>query len=508
MHYFRTILFIPIVLILTSLIISSCDDGFEDYSTNPNDRLSFSTDTIAFDTIISTINTPFKAFKVYNKNSKNLLVSSIFLEKGANSNFKINVDGKANNTFNDIEIRANDSIYIFVDAKPIETGTNTPQYQTDYIIFQLNGNTQKVLLEASAQDAFIWKGVTITSDQILSNEKPYVIYDSLIIEKDIQLTIPEGTVFYMHKGANIFVEGTLKAKGTPENPIIMRGDRFDQMVNIPYDNIPGQWEGICFTEDSYQNEFEYVYMRNGNFGINCMPADASSVKITLKNSKITNFKGILINAVNCHISAENCEFSNSQKALLNLTGGNYSFTHCTLANHYFSSTEYGWGNSDNETIILSNKYLFFNEEKLDSVFYPITQANFYNSIVWGSKDKSSSQIKINKSDKSDLFYYFENCLIPNGNNDNPNDAKASVINCIIEESPEFKTILLGSTGKVEFIYNFSLTENSPARNVANRMIAEEIPLDIKGIDRFLDDGPDIGAYEWIKEEETDPELQE
>ncbi|MCC8146667.1 MAG: hypothetical protein LIO93_09595 [Bacteroidales bacterium] len=499
MRSLNLILLIPVVLMLMS-VLYSCDDGFEDYSSNPNDRLTFSTDTIAFNTIISTINTPFKTFKVYNRNSKDLLISSVSMEKGQESSFKINVDGRAGYTFNNIEIRANDSIFVFVDAKPAETGGDTPKYLTDYIVFQTNGQVQKVLLEASAQDAFIWKGAVIESDSIVSNEKPYVIYDSLVVGKNAVLTIPEGTVFYMHGGSYIHIKGMIKAKGVQEKPIIIRGDRFDQMVNIPYDLIPGQWQGISFAEDSYGNEFEYVHMRNGNYGMDFLPSDASQTKITLKNVVMTNFKGLLINSVNCNILAENCEFSNAQRALLNLEGGIYSFTHCTIANHYFSSNEYGWGTSNNETVILKNKNIIEKDQKIDSVFYPL-QASFYNSLIWGSKDKSTSRISISKSNGYDLSYLFENCLIPNGENDNPEEGGATVINCIIGKSPEFKTILTGESGKVEFMYDFRLTEESPARNVASRFVAETVPLDINGIDRFQDEGPDIGVYEWQKEPE-------
>lgn len=501
MYPIRFILLIPLLIILAS-IVYSCNDGFEDYSSDPNHKLTFSTDTIAFDTIISTINTPFKAFKVYNRNSKNLLISSVILENGTESNFKINVDGRAGHNFSNIEIRANDSIFVFVDAKPAETGINTPKYLKEYISFFINGNHQKVLIEASSQDAFIWKGVIINKDSTLNNEKPYVIYDSLVIEKDALLTITEGTTFYMHGNSEILIKGTINAKGTLEKPIVFRGDRFDQMVNIPYDLIPGQWGGMRFFEESYNNEFEYVHIRNGIFGMDFMPSETLLSKISLKNVVMTNFKGYLINAVNCKFQAENCEFSNSLNALLNLTGGDYSFTHCTIANHYPSANESGWGNSNNETILIKNKYLIVEEEKVDSVFYPVNKANFYNCIVWGAKDKSSSKVSINQSKQSELFYLFENCLLPNGENDNPEDEQATVINCIIGKNPEFKTILYDEDGKAEFIFDFRLTEKSPARNIANRVIAEALPEDIQGINRFLDQGPDIGAYEWKEDTEN------
>ncbi|MDH8701951.1 hypothetical protein M2138_001303 [Dysgonomonadaceae bacterium PH5-43] len=496
------ILLLPIVFVLAS-ILYSCDDGFENYSTNPNKRLTFSTDTIAFDTIISTINTPFKSFKVYNKNSENLLISSVYLEGGSNSVFKINVNGKAGQDISNIEIKKNDSIYVFIDAKPIENNTNEPKHISDNIVFTTNGVNQKVIIEASAQDVYVCNGMIINTDSTLLNNKPYLIYDSLVVDKNVTLNITEGTVFYMHGGSKIKIDGTLKAKGSLEKPIVIRADRFDSMVNIPYDLIPGQWGGITFGEDSYNNELEHTHIRNGYYGLNFKESETSSIKASLNNVVLTNFKGYLINSVNCNINAENCEFTNSQKTLLNLIGGNYNFTHCTIANHYFSSNEYGWGTSDNQTVFLSNKHITEIDSKTDSVFYPL-EANFFNSLVWGTKDKTSSRITIYESDKANLSYFFENCLIPNGENDNPDSPEASVVNCVIGENPEFNALLIDKDNKVTFKYDFSLTEKSPARSKANKAIANTLPLDIKGNSRLTDENPDIGANEYIETANTEP----
>jgi len=495
MRRLQIIIFFPILILLASFFYA-CNDGFDDYSSSPNDLLTFSQDTIAFDTIITTINTPFQTFKVYNSNSKALLISSIYLENGNESGFKINVDGRSGDSFEDVEIQKKDSLFVFVDAKPAKNNSTEPEYFTDYIVFVTNGVKQKVLLEASSQDAEIWKGLTIYSDSTLNNVKPFVIYDSLVVKEGATLHLQEGTTFYMHGGAEIIVKGTLKAKGTPENPIVIRGDRFDYTVDLPYDLIPGQWNGFQFESNSFDNELEYMYIRNGKNGMNFQLSDPTKSKMKMKNVVMTNFKGILINSVNCNIEAENCEFSNSKDALLNLIGGKYSFTHCTLANYYFSSMEYGWGNSDNETVVLSNAY--FNTENEAFEYYPILQADFYNSIIWGMKELSTSQIKIDESDESSLSYYFKNCLFPHkgAENDDENDSNAKVVNCVINKDPKFKIIMSEVPEKNDFIYDFRLDSISPAKNVADIEIAKKISLDINGINRFLDEGPDIGGYEW------------
>jgi hypothetical protein len=478
-----------LTILLPALFFSACSDDFENYSSNPNDLLAFSTDTIAFDTIITTVNTPYRLFKVYNPHSKALLISSVSLENGKSSNFKINVDGRVGATFENIEIRGKDSLFVFVDAKPAKNGSNTPEYVSDRIVFITNGVMQNVLLEASTQDAVIWKGFTISSNSVLSNLKPFVIYDSLVIDKGITVELKAGTTFYMHGNAEIIVKGTLKARGTRENPILVRGDRFDYLVNIPYDLVPGQWGGIRFESDSYYNELDYVRIRNGKYGMDFKLSNPLLSKMKMKNVVLTNFKGVLINALNCNIEAENCEFSNARGALLRLIGGQYSFIHCTIANRYFGSVESGWGSTDNETVHLLGSYL--NEETEDVEYYPISKADFKNSIIWGKT--GSSAIFIEKNEKSYVSHYFQNCIIPNADatNDDERDLNAEVVNCLINIDPKFKKV-----DSNDYVYDFRLDSISPARNKANAKISERIPLDMNGIDRFLDEAPDIGAYEW------------
>jgi hypothetical protein len=482
------------VILFPALFFSACNDDFEDYSTSPNDLLAFSTDTVAFDTIITAINTPFRIFKVYNPHSKPLLISSIYLTNGTESGFKINVDGRAGSSFENVIIRGKDSLYVFVDAKPVKNASNTPEYISDRVAFVTNGVLQNVLLEAFTQDAVIWKGLVISSGSILSNLKPFVIYDSLVIDEGIVVELKAGTTFYMHGNAEIIVKGTLKAKGTRENPIVIRGDRFDRMVNIPYDLIPGQWGGIRFESNSYQNELDYVCIRNGKYGMDFKLSDPLQSKMKMKNVALTNFKGVLLNALNCNIEAENCEFSNAKGALLNLIGGQYSFVHCTIANYYFSGIESGWGSSENETVKLLGSYL--NEKTEEMEYYPVLKADFRNCIIWGKA--KSSEIFIEENEKAFVSKYFQNCVIPNVNatNDDENDLNATVVNCLINIDPKFKMV-----NSDDFVYDFRLDSVSPARNKADAKIARRIPYDLKGVDRFLDEGPDIGAYEWREENE-------
>lgn len=486
-----TLLILGFFLIVSSFL--ACNDGFEDYSRNPEDYLAFSTDTLSFDTVLTTVNSPVKAFIVYNPNRKALLISSIGLAGGANSNFKINVDGFSGSTFNDIEIRAKDSIYVLVSTKPLETGQSEPALFDDHVVFITNSVRQTVVLQAYGQDVYKSQGLILDRDTTLSNSKPFLIYDSLVINEGITVEIREGTTFYMGNNAGVIVKGTLKIRGTVEKPVTFRGSRTDYMLEYPYDLIPGQWGGICFDSISYDNELENVHIRNGKFGMDFKTSDPSREKIKMKNVVLTNASGTLINAVNCNMVAENCEFSNSRYHLLNLTGGKYKFTHCTIANYYPNLNNAGWGNTNHETLSLT--------DTVSTEYYPILGFDVSNSIIAGIM-RTSSEISVSVKQEPSEPLNFRNCVFTGNKSDS---SYVRYTDCVFEAKADslFKNVDNDNVRKL--IFDFGLSKESPARNVAGFEISSLIPLDIKGINRLEDEYPDAGAYEFVPENETDEE---
>ena len=477
----------------------SCNDDFENYSNNPQDLLAFSKDTVSFDTVLTTVTSPYKAFYVYNKNAKPLLIKSIRLSEGIESNFKINVDGAAGTIFENIEVLAKDSILILVDIKPKEGRKELQALLTDYVVFETNNVQQKVVLEAFVQDVFAWRGVILSSDSILDNKKPYLIYDSLVIDNGITVEIREGSIFYMHNDAQLIVRGTIKVKGSVDNPVVFRGSRTDKMVSIPYDLIPGQWGGIRFEAESYENEFENVRIRNGKYGMNLLVCDDPyRNKLYMKNVVLTNVTGFLLLSVNCNIIAENCEFSNAKDQILVLVGGSYQFTHCTIVNYYPTHTELGWANSDNCTLWLYNSMRI--EVLQETFYYPVIKADFINSIIWGGKrnktspDSNSSEISIGTIDSTiSIPFFFKNCLLLIDETDDPR-----VVDCLFQVDPIFQKCNSRDEEKNRFhpYFDFRLKKDSPAKDKADIEIASKIPYDLNGNSRLSDGFPDIGAYEY------------
>ena len=126
-----------IFLIICLISLASCRDDFH-FEPSSGTELAFSKDTIYLDTIFSNIGSSTYNLRVYNKSNKDIKIPSIRLNKGENSNFRLMVDGMAGKSFENVELLANDSLFIFVETTvDIKQQTNGKEFlYTDEILFQ------------------------------------------------------------------------------------------------------------------------------------------------------------------------------------------------------------------------------------------------------------------------------------------------------------------------------------------------------------------------------------
>ena len=327
---------LPIFILMSCLsgLFTACID--DSFTTSPGDVLTFSTDTVNLDTIFTNEGTSTRTFKVYNRNDKSLRISSISLGKGSSSAFIVNVDGLSGISFTNTEIRGNDSLFVFVIANVAETGQSGLVDVRDSLVFVTNGVTQHVKLLARTQDAKRMRGATLNSDTLLTAEKPFIVYDSLVVAPTATLTIEPGATLYFHNGAALEVYGKLIAEGTPDARVTLRGDRLDRMFdNLPYDNLAGQWGGIRFHEGSFDNRITHAMVRGTTWGIKCDSTDLSRTTLTIHNSIIHNSTANLIDIACNRVRITNSELSDAGYSVLSIQRGIIDVTHCTLVNYYF-----------------------------------------------------------------------------------------------------------------------------------------------------------------------------
>lgn len=94
--------------------------------------------------------------------------------------------------FHDVEIRGNDSIFVFIECLLPATEGNDPYLVDDAIEFLTNGVSQEVRLEAYGQNVTRLRGVTVDKDMRLTTERPYIVFDTLTIAEGARLTVDRG----------------------------------------------------------------------------------------------------------------------------------------------------------------------------------------------------------------------------------------------------------------------------------------------------------------------------
>src|SRR5690606_38113046 len=132
---------------------SSCRKDF-DFSPNTRD-LRFSRDTVYLDTVFTNIGSSTYNLKVYNRSNEDISIPTVRLGLGQNSAYRLNIDGMAGKEFDNVEILAKDSMYIFVETTvDINNFVNNGTYlYTDQIQFDTGANQQNVELVTLVQDA-------------------------------------------------------------------------------------------------------------------------------------------------------------------------------------------------------------------------------------------------------------------------------------------------------------------------------------------------------------------
>jgi len=473
---------LPIVLFLLSVLLTatlSCSS--DEIVTNPGSDLRFSSDTLSFDTLFSTVGSTTAWMTVHNTGDKTIRIASISLKSGGTSGFRINLDGETKISFTDVEIPAHDSLFLFVEVKTSNQGASMPVKVTDAILFDTEGPRKQIVLEAWSWDAVFWKGKMISSDTTFSATKPIVIYDSLVVAEHTTLTLLPGTKMYFHDGAFMRVEGTLNAVGTKEAPVLLRGDRLDNVLpDLPYDFYPGQWGYLHFDTASFNNQLDHVDIHGAYYGVIAISTSSDKLKLRMSNSVIHNMVYNCLWNFDSDIEIENTQLTNSGSYTVKLVGGSSIFTHCTIANFQ------RFLNREGQSLALVN---FLNDAKDTSIIWPYpASAEFRNCIVSGSQ---SEEVGLGKRANIPWFAFFKNCLLRSSKIPN---TQATLDSCSYASDAKF--LKLGYESD-KYVYDFRLDSISPARNIGSTKFLTTLPTDMNGISRTKDNKPDAGAFEWV-----------
>mgnify|MGYP001157409993 FL=1 len=491
-------------------------------------QLSFSKDTVYLDTVFSNIGSSTYNLKVYNNSSNNVVIPQIRLKKGLESLYRLNVDGiyDLNNgaegkIFENIELLANDSLYIFIETTINIDNINTPDdsfVYEDQIEFFSNNNTQEVELITLVKDAvFIYpqrfenngeyfyetlsidldgdgideeseiRGRFLENDELhLNNDKPYVIYGYAAVGSNQILTIDKGARIHFHRNSGIIVGngGSIQVNGelsnsidTSENEVIIQGDRLE-----PYfENIPGQWGLIWLMDGSLNNKFNFTTIKNASIGIYSTGGQFNQEpQLTLENVKVFNSSSFGILARASSVDAHNLVINKSgQSSFAGIFGGKYNLNHCTIANYWTSSAR------QFPSLLFNDYYIDLDNNGYINEFF---EMRLSNSIIYGNQN---IEFLIEQIEDSDLDFIVYNSLFKFydssnffGNNPNLNF-----------DSPKFNNVLLNLNPSFVDPYanNLAIDEDSEVIGLGSINYAILYPFDLNGYDRT--ESPDPGAYQ-------------
>lgn len=325
-------------------LCAACQDD-DSFSTNNGLKLDFSVDTLSLDTVFSRTPSSTYSFWVHNRNNDGLRMQSVRLRRGNQTGYRVNVDGmyldNANGSqTNDVEIRKNDSILVFVELTSNETRQPTPTLVEDDLVFTLeSGVEQKVCLRAWSWDAMKLYSPEITKDSVIETNIPIVIYGELKVSEDATLTI-RNTTLYFHDGSGIEVAGKLVTEDC-----VMRGDRLDRMFPyLPYDRVSGQWNGIRFLGSSTGNVLLRTEIRNPLDGIVCDSAaiNLDQYRLLMQECIVHNCQGVGVQSTNSYIRLEDCQLTNTLGNSLYILGGKAEINYCTLGQFFPFSADRGF----------------------------------------------------------------------------------------------------------------------------------------------------------------------
>ena len=440
------------IVVSATMSLTSCVKE-EDYLEGRIENLSFSVDTLKFDTVFTTMGSATRSVKVYNRGADPILLSTVTLRGGSASRYRINVDGDTSLVATDVEIAAGDSIFIFVRVNINPNLVSEPFLVEDAVVLSMaeKGNME-LPLTAYGRNAVYHtptNSINVGGDKYnysvinctnWDHSKPHIIVGYAVVDEDSVLNLMPGDELYFAHDACLWVYdgGTLRANGDLRRPITFTSVRRDGH----YKSLPGQWQGIWLSAGSRDNYINGAVIENAVIGLLVDTVVNSNPTLQISDTKVRNMTVAGIYGQGARIDGENLLVTNCGTATVALTlGGDYKIGNSTLAN-YWSYTS-----RRSPSIVMSNWYEDING---NIQLRPLVRAEFNNCIIYGSMEE---ELLMDKNDMAEFGCRFNSCLVRTRV-----DISSLSDNTIINEDPLFASVEDD---------DYRLRVHSPAREKAN-----------------------------------------
>ena len=471
--------FVLILALLSASLIGAVSCSEKQFTTDPDAQLSFSTDTLSFDTVFTTIGSATRYFKVYNRQSDYMRIDEIRLAR-QESFFRLNINGMPGTAIANEVLAPGDSLYIFVEVRIDPNNSNNPILVRDSVEFVANGHQQHVKLRAYGQDVHLINGQRIQTTSWPA-DKPYLIRNSMLVDTLQTLSIQAGAMLHFESNSALYVKGTLRLLGSPTDSVVLTGARTEAL----YHDVPGQWQGVWLLPGSVHNYFEHAVIKNAVVGIRAdsLIEASGAPTLHLHNSRVEHHTAADLYAQGSYIVATNTLFGDCGMYALSLqVGGKYQFYHCTIANYW------PYGVRSTPSVYIRNYYLdYLNRVQLRN----ISQTEFRNCIVAGSREQ---EIEFDPHPDAQFDVAVQHSLVLLGS-DFPAEHKSLFQQCVIDKYPNFEAAQH---------YNYLLREASPARQIGQELAQlpwnNYLQLDAALVPR-PNTQPDAGAWQYVTETE-------
>lgn len=377
----------------------SCEK--ENYVGENEVKLEFSVDTVAFDTLFTTIGSTTRQVKVYNRSNRDVVIGSITLADGRQSPFRLNVDGDTSMVARNVEIMAGDSIFIFIQANlRYDTIHTLPFIVSDAIVFS---NGQRLPVSAWGRNAVYHRApagswVHVIDCDNWDHTRPHVFLDTAAIDSTFTLTLNAGEELYFANNAMLLVwrDGRLVVNGTADNPVVFTSLRHDGW----YLFLPGQWSSVLFYDGSTGNVIDHAVVENGTGGLRAM----YGAEVTVSNTVVRNMSDCGLIGQGSAMTGTNLLVYDCMTSFLVMDGGNYSFTGCTFADYWRYSTR------SLQSVVLTN-YILNSDGSVASTG-DLVAANFTDCIIYGNYGEG--EFLAAGIEGVQLNYSLTHCLVKGG----------------------------------------------------------------------------------------------
>ena len=500
-----------ICLLIAIGLTKACDYDLS-FSPAQTQDIRFSSDTVYLDTVFTSIGSSTYNLRIYNLADHNIKIGSIRLGQASDSQFRLNVDGMHGQDFNDVEILANDSIYVFiettVDIK--DYAANAPEFlyndqllvdeQTVELITLVkdaiflypkreDGFKEMIPLGTDEEgNAFGIEGFYLEDNELIfTNERPYVIYGYAGVPSEKTVRFEAGARIHFHDNSGLIAAESssvhvLGEQSTDaemqEGEVIFEGDRLEPF----FENIPGQWGAIWLTAGSTNHIFRHATIKNASVGILMDYNDETeNPTLVLEQTQIHNSSAVGLWAKTGHVRAVNSIFGNAGNAsFFGNIGGSYEFTHCTFANY--------WNRSFRSTpAVILNDYVPISET--EDFVMPLEKAVFANCIIDGNQ---TVEFGVEQKGDQELSFSLDHTAL-----------RFSPADETIFENPYYdfsssnlypKLILNKQTAFHQPSTNdFRISQESEVIGLGKSTHAAMVPYDLKGNNRIVT--PDLGALQ-------------